>query len=187
MNLTASNTEIRGIKMATKEKELTVQMLSGKFKSNSCVLLTEYRGLTVAEISELRAKLRPAKCEYKVVKNTLTKRALKDLKLESFSDFFDGPTAVAIDQGDPVQAAKILVDFAKEHTKLKLKAGLLGDKVLTEKDIKSLASLPSREVLIGTLVWLMKSPVQNLVYVINGNTQKLVYVLDAIKKQKEGK
>lgn len=173
--------------MATKEKELTVQTLSEKFKNNTCVLLTEYQGLTVSEITELRAKLRPVKCEYKVVKNTLTKRALKDLKLDGFSDCFDGPTAVAIDQGDPVQAAKILVDFAKEHSKLKLKAGLIGEKLLTEKDIKSLATLPSREVLIGKLVWIMKSPIQNLVYVINGNTQKLAYVLEAIKKQKEGK
>lgn len=170
--------------MATKEKELTVQTLTEKFKKNNCVLLTEYRGLTVSEISELRSKLRPAKCEYNVVKNTLSKRALKGLKLDAFSELFEGPTAIAIDQGDPVQAAKILVDFSKEHAKLKIKAALLGDKLLSESEVKSLASLPSREVLLSKLVWLLKSPVQNLVYVLNGNTQKLVYVLEAIRKQK---
>lgn len=171
--------------MASKVKEAAVLELSDKIKNNNCVLLTEYQGLTVAEISELRSKLRPAKCEYKVVKNTLTKKALKSLKLESFAEFFDGPTAIAIDQGDPVQAAKILVDFSKEHQKLKLKAGLLGDKLLTEKEIKSLASLPPREVLIGKVVWLIKSPLQNFVNVLQANPRGLVTVLDAIKKQKE--
>jgi large subunit ribosomal protein L10 len=101
--------------MPNKEKETLVQDLTEKIKKNNGMVLTEYQGLTVAEISELRAKLRPVKCEYKVIKNTLSKIALKNAGLESFAKYFSGPTAVAIENGDPVSAAKVLIDFSKEH------------------------------------------------------------------------
>jgi len=171
--------------MVNKVKEAAVQTLSDKIKSNSSVLLTEYHGLTVAEITELRSKLRPAKCEYKVVKNTLSKKALKGLKLDSFGDLFTGPSALALNQGDPVLAAKILVDFSKEHAKLKLKAGLLGTKLLSEKEVRALASLPPRDVLLGQLLRTLNGPIQNFVNVLQANPRGLVTVLDAIRKQKE--
>jgi large subunit ribosomal protein L10 len=171
--------------MPRKEKELIVDDLSNKIINTNGVVLTDYQGLTVAEISELRTKLRPLKCEYKVIKNTLSKLALKKAGIENFDEYFIGPTAVAIEKGDPVSAAKVLIDFSKEHNKLKLKAGLLGKKVLTIEDIKSLASLPSREVLIATLLGTMKAPITNFVGVLAAVPRSLVYVLEAVRKQKE--
>jgi large subunit ribosomal protein L10 len=171
--------------MARKEKEMQLQELTDKMKSNNGVVLTEYQGLTVAEISELRAKLRPLKCEYKVVKNTLSKLALKDTGLEAFAEQFVGPTAIAIENGDPVSVAKVLIDFSKAHAKLKLKASLLGTKMLSETDLRALAALPSREVLIAKMLGSMQSPLYGLVNVLQGSIRNIVYVLEAVRKQKE--
>lgn len=173
--------------MPNKEKETLVQDLTEKIKKNSGLVLTEYQGLTVAEISELRAKLRPVKCEYKVIKNTLSKLALKNAGIESFAAHFTGPTAVAIENGDPVSTAKVLLDFSKEHSKLKLKAGLLGDKLLSSEDLKALANLPSREVLLAKLLGTMQAPITGLVSVLSETTRNFVYVLEAIRKKQEAK
>ena len=171
--------------MSRKEKELIVDDLSDKIKSTKGIVLTDYQGLTVAEISELRAKLRPLKCEYKVVKNTLSKLALKKAGITEFEKHLKGPTAVAIEKGDPVSISKVLVDFSKEHNKLKLKAGLLGGKILSIDDIKALAILPSREVLIAKLLGTMNAPITSFVRVLNAVPSSLVYVLEAIRKQKD--
>jgi len=173
--------------MARKEKEQIVDQLTAKLKSNNGVVLTEYQGLTVAEIIELRNKLRPYKCEYRVVKNTLTKRALKEVGLEDFSKYFSGPTALAIEQGDPVETAKILFDFSKDHKKFKLKSGLMGKKVLSVNDLQRLSELPPRNVLLAQLLGTMNSPLTGLMTVLQGNTRKLMNVLAAIEKQKEAK
>jgi large subunit ribosomal protein L10 len=170
--------------MAKKEKEIIVQQLAEKIKNNNGVVLTEYQGLTVAEITELRAKLRTQNCEYRVIKNTLSRRALKEIGLEEFEKYFEGPTAIAFEKGDPVGPAKTLFDFSKEHAKLKLKAGLLGKKILNTDDLKSLASLPSREVLIGKMLGTMQAPMYNLVNVLQATPRNLVYVLEAIRKQR---
>jgi Ribosomal protein L10 len=171
--------------MPNKEKETLVQDLTEKIKKNSGLVLTEYQGLTVAEISELRAKLRPVKCEYKVIKNTLSKLALKNAGLESFAEHFTGPTAVAIENGDPVSTAKVLIDFSKEHNKLKLKAGLLGNKLLSPEELKALANLPSRDVLLAKLLGTMQAPITGLVSVLSGTTRNFVYVLEAIRKNRK--
>jgi large subunit ribosomal protein L10 len=172
--------------MQRKEKELTVEELKDKIKNNSGVVLTEYQGLTVAEISELRAKLRPLKCEYTVVKNTLSKIALKNIGLEEFTKNFNGPTAIAIGTSDPVAPAKVIIDFSKDHAKLKLKGGLLGVKMLSIDEVKALASLPSKQVLLAKMVGTMKAPLYGLVNVLQGNIRNLVYVLEAVRKQKAG-
>lgn len=173
--------------MVRKEKELAVQDLSDKLKNNTAMLLTEYQGLTVAEITELRNKLRKSNCEYKVVKNTLSRRALEKIGFEEFSKYFNGPTAIAIDQGDPVETTKILVGFSKDHNKLKLKAGLLGDKFLTTEDIKSLASLPPRDVLLAQVIGTIQAPISGFVNVLSGVLRNFVNVVNEIKKQKESK
>jgi large subunit ribosomal protein L10 len=170
--------------MAKKEKEALVEELTAKLKENSGVVLTEYQGMTVAEISELRAKLRPLKCEYAVVKNTLSKIALKNAGLESFAGLFTGPTAIAIEKGDPVAPAKVILDFTKDHAKLKIKAGLLGKKVLSPAEVKALAALPTKEVLIGKLLGVLQSPMYGFVNVLQGNIRSLAYVLEAIKNQR---
>lgn len=170
--------------MPRKEKEQAVQELTEKIKGKSGVVLTEYQGLTVAEIDELRAKLRPLNCEYRVIKNTLSKIALKEAGLEEFAKHFEGPTAIAIEKGDPVGPAKVLIDFSKEHEKLKLKAGILGNKMLSVTEIKALASLPSREALIAKLLGTLKAPMYNLVNVLQAMPRNMVYVLEAIRKQR---
>ncbi len=167
------------------EKAQVVKELSQKLKENSSVIVTEYQGLTVADLSDLRAKLRAQKAEYTVVKNTLGKIVLKDTGLGSLSEFFRGPIAIAVQKGDPVAGAKALVDFAKDHAKLKIKAGLLGDKVLTSDEVKALAALPSHQVLVGKLLGTLQGPVYGLVNVMQGTIRKAVYALDAVRKQKE--
>lgn len=172
--------------MPTKEKVKLVEDLTKKLKNNNGVVLTEYQGLTVAELSELRAKLRLINCEYKVVKNTLSKLALKDVGPEDFKTFFEGPTAIAIEKGDPVSTAKTLVDFAKDHAKLKLKAALLDGKLIGVNEIKQLASLPSRPVMLSRLLGTLQAPMRNLLSVLQGTTRNMVYVLDAIRRKQEG-
>lgn len=171
--------------MARKEKEAIVKDFGEQFKGSNGIIVTEYQGLNVAEITELRNKLRAAKCDYKVIKNTLSKKALKDLGLEDFLQHFSGPTAVAIEKGDPVESAKVLVDFSKTHNKLKLKAGMLGNKVISLEDIKSIANLPSRNVLLAQVLGTLQAPITGLVNALNGVLTNFVNVLDQVRKQKE--
>ncbi|MBN1621474.1 MAG: 50S ribosomal protein L10 [Endomicrobiales bacterium] len=173
--------------MPSKVKISQVQELTDKFKNNKALVLTEYHGLTVSEISELKSKLRSHNCDYKVVKNTLTRRALKDLGLEEFSKHFSGPVAVAFEKGDPVDATKVLVDFSKEHNNLKLKAGMLGDKIISLQEIKSIASLPKREVLLAHILGTMQAPISGFANVLAGVIRNLLNVMNEIKKQKEEK
>ncbi len=171
--------------MVNKEKEILVQGLTEKIKKNNGMVLTQYQGLTVAEISELRSQLRNLKCEYTVVKNTLGKIAAKNAGLEQFSEYFDGPTAIAIENGDIAAPARVIVNFAKSHSKLKITAGVLEKKIISEKDIKALAELPSKEVLLSVLLGTMKAPITNFVNVLQANIRNIVNVLDAIRKQKK--
>ncbi len=171
--------------MPKPEKIKEVESMTEKLKSAKSAYITEYRGLTVAEITELRNKLRDAGSEYKVVKNRLTKIALEQTGLSAFKDHFQGPVAMAITQADPVKPAKTLVDFAKAHDKLKIKAGFLDKNALSLDQIKALANLPSREVLIGKLVGSLSSPIYGFLRVLQGPSYGLVNVLDQIRKQKE--
>ena len=173
------------IEMVKKEKETAVELLSEKLKKNNGVVVTEYQGLTVAEISELRNKLRVQKCEYTVVKNTLSRKALEKIGLSDFAKHFEGPIAIAIENGDPVEASKILVDFSKEHEKLKLKAGMLGTKVLSVGDIKTIAALPKRDVLLAQVVGAIQAPISGFVNVLNAVLVNFVSTLDQVRKQKE--
>ncbi|MGA2089873.1 MAG: 50S ribosomal protein L10 [Endomicrobiales bacterium] len=173
--------------MPKPEKEQLVQELTEKMKHNNGVIVTQYQGMTVAELSELRAKLRAHKCEYTVVKNTLGSIALKNAGLESFAQFFEGPTAIAIENGDPVAPAKVILDFTKEHAKLKIKAGLMGTKMLSSDDVKALAALPSREVLLSRMLGSLQSPISGFVNVLQGTIRKFVYVLDAVQKSQSQK
>ncbi len=132
--------------MARPDKAAAVAELTEEFKSSSGAVLTEYRGLTVAQLRELRTSL-GADVNYAVVKNTLTKIAAKDAGVESFDDLLQGPSAIAFIKGDPVTAAKSLRDFAKAHPLLVIKGGVLDGKALDPDEIKKLADLESREVL----------------------------------------
>ncbi|GHT64797.1 50S ribosomal protein L10 [Endomicrobiia bacterium] len=159
-----------------------VKSLAGKFKVMKGLILTEYHGLTVEEISELRSKLRLLDSEYTVVKNTLSEIALKEAGIEA-GENFSGPIALVIENGDIVSPAKVVVDFAKTHAKLKLRAGFLEGKFVDAAVIEQLSALPSREVLLAKMLGSMNAPIVGFVNVLAANIRGLVTVLSAISKK----
>jgi len=167
------------------KKTQAVSELKEKLSSASSAVLVDYRGLTVAEDTRLRTDLRGAGIQYKVVKNTLTKRAAGEVGIEGLDDYLEGPTAVAFGFDDPVAPAKILSKFAKDHKALEIKAGILEGKVLDLDQVKNLAELPSREELLAKVVGGFKGPLYGLVNVLQGNLRNLVYVMNAVREQKE--
>ncbi|MEU4288748.1 50S ribosomal protein L10 [Kribbella sp. NPDC026596] len=148
--------------MARPDKAAAVAELTDEFRSSNGAVLTEYRGLTVAQLRELRTALGD-NVNYAVVKNTLTKIAAKDAGVESFDSLLEGPSAIAFIKGDPVVAAKSLRDFAKAHPLLVIKAGVLEGKALGTDEINKLADLESREVLLAKLAGAMKAAPQQAV------------------------
>ncbi|SHK31504.1 large subunit ribosomal protein L10 [Anaerobranca californiensis DSM 14826] len=170
---------------AREEKALVVAELKEKFGSAQAAIITDYRGLDVARVTKLRAKLREAGVEYKVIKNTLAKLAVQDTELSELQQHLQGPTAVAFSYNDPVAAAKIISEFAKDNKELEIKAGILEGKVIDLAGVKALADLPSREVLIAQVLAGIQAPITGFVNVMQGNVRNLVYVLEAIRKQKE--
>lgn len=168
------------------EKEATVSQVAEKFNKSQSVVLADYRGLNVLEVTELRKKLREAGVEYKVIKNTLTSRAAKAANIEGLDEYLSGPTALAFGYNDPVTPAKILATFAKDHKKLELKAGVLEGKIISTKAVTALAELPSREALLGQIAGLLQSPMRGLVTVLSGPLRNLAYATEAVRKQKAG-
>jgi large subunit ribosomal protein L10 len=170
--------------MARPEKEAKVSEVQQKFTMSKSVILADYRGLNVMEVTELRKKLREAGVEYRVVKNTLTSRAAKAANIDGLDQFLSGPTALAFGIDDVVAPAKILADFAKDHKKLELKGGVLEGKVIDLDAVKQLANLPSREVLLGQLAGMLQAPMRGLVTVLSGPLRNLTYAVEAVRKQK---
>lgn len=166
------------------EKERLVAELHEKFKEVRAVILTDFTGLDVAQLSRLRRQLQERGMEYRVVKNTLLRRASQKTALEALAEHFVGPNAIVLSYEDPVLPAKILVDFAKEEPELQIKAGFVEGRVLEPKDVKALATLPPREVLVGQMVGLLKAPLAMLVGVLQAPMRELVGVLEAIKEGK---
>lgn len=170
--------------MARPEKEAIVSMVKEKLQNSQGAVLTDYRGLNVAEITELRNKLREAKVEFKVIKNTLTKRVADELGIEGLDPYLEGPTAIAFGMEDPVAPAKILADFAKTHNQLELKVGILDGKVIDKAKIKELAELPSKAELIAKVLGGMSSPLYGFAGSLQGILRNFVYVLNAVKDKK---
>ncbi|GHT22259.1 50S ribosomal protein L10 [Endomicrobiia bacterium] len=159
-----------------------VKSLTEKFKDMEGLILTEYRGLTVEEISDLRLKLRPFGSEYVVVKNTLSKIAFNGTGIEACENF-SGSTALVIESGDIISPAKVVVEFAKTHAKLKIKSGFLEGKFVNVAVLEQLAALPSKEVLIARMLGSMNATVTGFVNVLAANIRGLVTVLDAVAKK----
>jgi large subunit ribosomal protein L10 len=173
--------------MIKQEKEKIVQELTQKMKEAKAIYLTDFTGLDVVRATELRKKLRDASVEYQVVKNTLAQLAAKNAGMEMLLDYLTGPTGLAFGVKDPIIPAKILVEFAKDDDKPSVKMGLVEGKVVDVKQVKQLALLPSREVLISQILSAMQSPITGLVGALGGIIQKFVGTVDAIAKQKEAK
>ncbi|MHB1419792.1 MAG: 50S ribosomal protein L10 [Bacillota bacterium] len=169
-----------------KKKQETVQEIRQHLESSIAATLADYRGLSVAETTKLRTQLRESGVEFKVTKNTLTRRAANELGLQELDSYLEGPTAIAFSPKDPVVAAKILTEFARTHKALELKGGVLEGKVISLEDVKILAALPPREELLARVLGGLQSPMVGFASVLNGPLRKLVYVLDAIRKEKEG-
>lgn len=162
-----------------------LEELKAKLQESEGFVLTEYRGLTVAEITELRRKLREAETEYRVAKNRIFNLALKELGYPEMTDYLKGPTAIAFIKEDVVKASKALVDFAKENEALVIKAGYVDGQVVDAEKIKAISKLPSREELIAKLLGSLKSPLYGLANVLNGPVRGLAVALSEIAKQKE--
>jgi len=171
---------------ALQEKKEVVKEISGKLKSAKSIVLTDYRGLTVEQDTDLRNALRKSGIEYKVVKNTLTKLAARENGLEVLEPYLNGPTAIAISSTDPVAPAKVLTEYVKKYEKLSLKAGVVEGRVIDVDGIKSLSELPPREVLIARVLGGFNAPISGFVNVMNANLRGLVVALNAIAEQKAG-
>jgi large subunit ribosomal protein L10 len=167
------------------EKQRIAEDLRDRFSKSAIIVLTDYKGLDVAAINDLRRKLRAESVEYQVVKNTLLVRAAEDTDVALIEDFFKGPSAIALSYDDPIAPAKVLTQFAKDNEKLEVKVGLLNGKVLDADAIKALAGLPSREVLLGQLLSAFNEVPTSFVRTIAEIPRSLLNVLTAIKDQKE--
>jgi large subunit ribosomal protein L10 len=153
-------------------KKQVVAEIAEKFRASKSTVIVDYRGLNVAEITELRKQLREAGIEFKVYKNTLTRRALAEVGLEGLNDVFTGPNAIAFSNEDVVAPAKILSEFAKKHEALEIKAGVIEGNIATLEEINALATLPSREGLLSMLLSVLQAPIRNFALVAKAVAEK---------------
>ena len=150
---------------ANKTKKVRVEEITEKFKTAATVVVVDYRGLTVGQVTELRKQLREAGVEFKVYKNTMTRRAVEVAGLEGLNESLTGPNAIAFSTEDVVAPAKIINDFAKKNDKLEIKAGVIEGTIASAADIKALAELPSREGLLSMLLSVLQAPMRNFALV----------------------
>ncbi len=165
------------------EKQETVDSLGAKFRAVNSAFLIDYRGLKVVDATDLRRKVREINGNYVVVKNTLALRAAKETKLEQLTPYFQGPTAVAFHQKDVVGLAKLLTEVAKSNPSVAFKAALIEGKVVPVSEIQNIASMPSREVMLSKLVFLLKAPLQRLATVLKAPVRDLGLVLKQVRKE----
>jgi len=169
---------------AKEKKAQIVAELKDKFENSSSAVLIDYRGITVAEATAMREECRDAGVVYKIYKNTLTERAVKELGYEDLVPYLKGPTAIAFGVEDPVAPAKLLNDTIKKLKKMEFKIGVVEGTVIDVDGIKELASLPSREELIAKMLGSMNAPISGLAMVLSGTVRSLLYALKAVEEQK---
>jgi large subunit ribosomal protein L10 len=170
--------------MARPDKATAVAELTDEFRSSSGAVLTEYRGLTVKQLQDLRRALGD-NATYAVVKNTLTKIAAKEAGVEAFDDLLTGPSAIAFIKGDPVETAKSLRDFARANSPLVIKGGILDGKPLTVAEIAKIADLESRDVLLAKLAGALMASLQNAAYLFNAPLAKMAQLGGALQAKVE--
>ena len=159
---------------AIESKKSEVSELADKMKEAKLVLLTDYRGISVEDVTGLRANLRKVNGDYKVIKNNITRRALKEAEIEGLEDLLVGPTAVVLSNEDYLEPLKAVYEYAKDSETYKIKGGVINGKVMTTEELITLAKLPSRETLISMLAGALL-----------GNISKLAVALDQVRAQKE--
>ncbi len=171
--------------MHRNDKEKEVENLRKEFKDARNLLLTGFQGLTVGQDTELRRSIRAGGSRYRVVKNTLAKRAAQGTDLESIKDQFTGSSAVAYNAEDPVTLAKAITTFAKAHPRLEFKAGVVEGRVIDLADLNHIASLPSKEELISKLMFLLNAGAQRLASVVQAVPRNLAVVMEEAGKEKK--
>ncbi|MBN2298722.1 MAG: 50S ribosomal protein L10 [Deltaproteobacteria bacterium] len=171
--------------MRKDEKHELVKQLHDELGESQAVFVTDYIGLNVEKITRLRKSIKSSGGSFRIVKNTLLRRAAQDTPAGIIEKLFVGPTAIAMAKGDPLGVAKALVDFAKDNEQLDVQGGILGTQVLDLSAIQALAKMPSKEVLIAKMLGSMNAPVTNFVGVLAAMLRQIVYVLKAIENQKK--
>ncbi|TAJ80458.1 50S ribosomal protein L10 [bacterium] len=167
------------------EKAKTVAAVQEKFKTAKMAIVTEYRGLTVAQMTRLRREIHQASGEYRVIKNTLVRHALKDTAYGSLDRLLEGPTGWIFGYEDPVTLSKTLIKFIEENEKLTIKGGLLEGEFMDQAKVKVLARMPSRPELQAKLLALMQAPAVQLLRLIQEPASRMVRLLEAVCKHKE--
>lgn len=167
------------------EKAAKVAEIKELLQSSKAIILVDFKGLTVAEDTAFRNKLRAAGVKYNVVKNTFLGIAAKEAGLEGIEPALAENTAIACAPEDPVAVAKVVCEFVKSTNKLKIKLAILDGAVIDVNAVKALAALPPKEVLLAKMLGSLQSPVTGLVRVLNGSITKVVYALEAVRKKKE--
>jgi large subunit ribosomal protein L10 len=167
------------------DKVAVVDEVRGRLATSDAAVLTEYRGLTVSELADLRRQLAAAGGDYKVYKNTLVRLAVADSPQASIHDLLTGPTAIAFVAGDVSAVAKTLRDFARANPKLVVKGGIVGEGLLTASDMGQLADLPSRDVLLAQFAGALSAPMQQLAGLIQALPRNLAYGLSALLEQRQ--
>jgi large subunit ribosomal protein L10 len=170
--------------MARPEKVAVVEEIRTKLADADAAVLTEYRGLTVHELADLRGSLRPTGTEYKVFKNTLARRAVEGVGLDEIAALFEGPVAIAFVRGDAAAAAKALRDFGRANPALVVKGGLLGEQVISAGEIDALAELPSLEVLLAQVAGAMQAPLTKAAGLFQAFTRNFAYGVKAYIDQR---
>ncbi|SFS85061.1 50S ribosomal protein L10 [Marininema halotolerans] len=157
---------------AIETKKQVVAEIADKLQNSKSTIITDYRGLTVAEMNELRSQLRAAGVEYRVLKNTMTRRATSESNLSDLDEHLVGPTAVAFSNDDVVAPAKVLHTFAKDHNALEIKGGVVEGRIISVDEVKALAALPSREGLLSMLLSVLQAPVRNFALAVKAVADK---------------
>ena len=170
--------------MSKTERQETVDTLSKRFKASPNLYVTDFTGLNVLRMTEFRRRLRAAGVEYVVVKNTLAQRALAANAVTGLEGHLKGPTGIVLAGADPVAAAKVLADFAKEFEKPAIKIGLVDGRPVTPAQVKRLADLPPREVLLAQLAGYIQAPMAQFAGVMNGLLYQMVGALEALRAQR---
>lgn len=170
--------------MTREEKRQFVKQWNQEIKEVPFAVLVDYRGLSVADVTELRTKLKESNSNYRVVKNSLARLAAPGTALEALTDYFDGPIAVAYNAVDPVGMAKALVGFAKDKPALEIRCGVVDGRLLESGQIEELSKLPSREELLGKLLYLLIYPIQGLASTLNNIVRNLAVVLGQVAGSK---
>ncbi len=170
--------------MATPEKEKTVAELAASLRSAQSVVLAEFKGLSVKQSQKLRRELLSQGVQFRVVKNTLLRKAAEAVGIDGLEQYLNGPTAIAVSATDLIAPAKVLYAFQRANKELQVKAGILTGSVITGADVRDLADLPPREVLLAKVAGGMKTPLYGLASVISAPLRNLAYGIDALAKQR---